>query len=245
MALRCYPLQPGGLLAIEAVLIGLTTPESVYREVTLAFPVVLLLIFMVAGIYFLRDMLLYVFTWLLLKVRSSSMLALLFCGVAALLSAFLDALTVVAVAITVGVGFYEVYHRVASGKPHDADHDATHDTGVHRAASRRPRAVPRVPARPDDARGGRHGDRRRDDAGRRAAEPADRRAGRLELRRVLLRGGAGLDPGGVSPGLRPAGCSSGSGCSATARSCRRPCARCCAITASTWPRSPRRAIARC
>ena len=116
MALRCYPLQPGGLLAIESVLIGLTTAEAVYREVTLAFPVVLLLIFMVAGIYFLRDMLLYVFTWLLLKVRSSSMLAVLFCGVAALLSAFLDALTVVAVAITVGVGFYEVYHRVASGK---------------------------------------------------------------------------------------------------------------------------------
>ncbi len=33
MALRCYPLQPGGLLAIEAVIIGLTTPESVYEEV--------------------------------------------------------------------------------------------------------------------------------------------------------------------------------------------------------------------
>ena len=131
MALRCYPLQPGGLLAIQSVLIGLTTAEGVYKEVTLAFPVVLLLIFMVAGIYFLRDMLLYVFTLLLLKVRSSSMLAVLFCGVAALLSAFLDALTVVAVAITVGIGFYEVYHRVASGKPHDADHDATHDTGVH------------------------------------------------------------------------------------------------------------------
>ena len=130
MALRCYPLQPGGLLAIQSVLIGLTTAEGVYKEVTLAFPVVLLLIFMVAGIYFLRDMLLYVFTWLLLKVHSSSMLAVLFCGAAALLSAFLDALTVVAVAITVGVGFYEVYHRVASGKQHDADHDVTHDTGV-------------------------------------------------------------------------------------------------------------------
>ena len=131
MALRCYPLQPGGLLAIQSVLIGLTTAEGVYNEVSLAFPVVLLLIFMVAGIYFLRDLLLYAFTWLLLKVRSSSMLAVLFCGVAALLSAFLDALTVVAVAITVGVGFYEVYHRVASGKRHDASHDASQDTGVH------------------------------------------------------------------------------------------------------------------
>jgi NhaB family Na+:H+ antiporter len=131
MALRCYPLQPGGLLAIESVLIGLTTAEGVYQEVTQAFPVILLLIFMVAGIYFLRDLLLYVFTRLLLKVHSSSTLAVLFCAVAAFLSAFLDALTVVAVAITVGLGFYEVYHRVASGKQHDATHDATHDTGVH------------------------------------------------------------------------------------------------------------------
>ena len=131
MALRCYPLQPGGLLAIQSVLMGLTSPEGVYHEVTAAFPVILLLIFMVAGIYFLRDLLLYVFARLLLKVHTSSTLSLLFCAAAAVLSAFLDALTVVAVAITVGAGFYEVYHRVASGKQHDAEHDAAHDDGVH------------------------------------------------------------------------------------------------------------------
>ncbi len=131
MALRCYPLQPGGLLAIQSVLMGLTTAESVYEEVVQAFPVILLLIFMVAGIYFLRDLLLYAFTRLLLRVRNSSALALIFCSLAALLSAFLDALTVVAVVITVGVGFYEVYHRVASGKRHDTHHDATADDGVH------------------------------------------------------------------------------------------------------------------
>jgi NhaB family Na+:H+ antiporter len=131
MALRCYPLQPGGLLAIEATLIGLTTPESIYEEVTQAFPVILLLIFMVAGIYFLRDLLLYVFTRLILRVRSRTMLALTFCGTTALLSAFLDALTVVAVAITVGLGFYEVYHRVASGKAHHAtQYDAATDEFV-------------------------------------------------------------------------------------------------------------------
>jgi Na+:H+ antiporter, NhaB family len=131
MALRCYPLQPGGLLAIQAVLIGLTTPASVYDEVTGAFPVILLLIFMVAGIYFLRDLLLFVFTRLILRVRSREMLALLFCGVSALLSAFLDALTVVAVAVTVGMGFYEVYHRIASGKTHATPHhDSTQDQDV-------------------------------------------------------------------------------------------------------------------
>ena len=131
MALRCYPLQPGGLLAIEAVVIGLTTPESVYEEVVQAFPVILLLIFMVAGIYFLRDLLLYVFTGLILKVRSPATLAVLFCAVSALMSAFLDALTVVAVFVTVGLGFYEVYHRVASGKAHATlPHDSASDTEV-------------------------------------------------------------------------------------------------------------------
>jgi Na+:H+ antiporter, NhaB family len=133
MALRCYPLQPGGLLAIQSVLMGLTTSESVYREVLRAVPVILLLVFMVVGIYFLRDLLLYVFTRLLLRVRSPPFLALLFCAVSALLSAFLDALTVVAVAVTVGAGFYEVYHRVASGKPHDEAHDATEDAQVRQA----------------------------------------------------------------------------------------------------------------
>ncbi len=130
MALRCYPLQPGGLIALEAVLIGLTTPESAYEEVVQALPVLLLLIFMVAGIYFLRDLLLYVFTGILLRVRSSSTLALLICAVSAVLSAFLDALTVVAVIVTVGLGFYDVYHRAASGKRHDDAHDPSRDEGV-------------------------------------------------------------------------------------------------------------------
>ncbi len=131
MALRCYPLQPGGLLAIEAVLIGLTSAESVYHEVTAAVPVILLLVFMVAGIYFLRDLLLVVFTKLIIGVRSAAVLSMLFCAVAALLSAFLDALTVVAVAMTVGNGLYEIYHKVASGKAHATpDHDASVDDGV-------------------------------------------------------------------------------------------------------------------
>ena len=28
MALRCYPLQPGGLIAIQAMVLGLVTPEE-------------------------------------------------------------------------------------------------------------------------------------------------------------------------------------------------------------------------
>ena len=47
MALKCYPLQPGGLLAIEAVAIGMTTPYQVLHEVTINLEVILLLIFII------------------------------------------------------------------------------------------------------------------------------------------------------------------------------------------------------
>lgn len=133
MALKCYPLQPGGLLVVEAVVIGLTTPDSVYAETVRAFPVILLLVFMVAGIYFMRELLLYAFTKILLKVRSQTLLSLMMCMTTALLSAFLDALTVVAVVITVGAGFYAVYHRFASGKQPADDHDVGQDTAVEEA----------------------------------------------------------------------------------------------------------------
>ena len=56
MALKCYPLQPGGLLAIEAILLGLASPDNVYAEAVSNFQVILLLMFMVAGIYFSRRM---------------------------------------------------------------------------------------------------------------------------------------------------------------------------------------------
>lgn len=131
LALKCYPLQPGGLLALEAVVIGLTSPESVYHEVSANLEVILLLMFMVAGIYFMKSMLLWIFTKILLKVKSKPLLSLLFSLSAAFLSAFLDALTVTAVLISVGVGFYAVYHKVASGKGYHHDHDHADDENVH------------------------------------------------------------------------------------------------------------------
>jgi len=131
MALKCYPLQPGGLLAIEAILLGLASPENVYHEAVANFQVILLLMFMVAGIYFMRDMLLFSFTKILLNVRSKTMLSFLFCFSGAVLSAFLDALTVTAVLITVAVGFYSVYHRVASGKAfNDENHNHLDNSDV-------------------------------------------------------------------------------------------------------------------
>lgn len=115
MALKCYPLPAGGLLTIEAVALGMASPQTVYNETLHNFPVILLLMFMVAGIYFMQDMLRYVFTKILVRMRSKTLISLMFCVAGAVLSAFLDALTVVAVIITVAYGFYDLYHRHVSG----------------------------------------------------------------------------------------------------------------------------------
>jgi NhaB family Na+:H+ antiporter len=115
MALQCYPLQSGGLLAIQALLLGLTTPETAYKEVSQNLEVILLLVFMVAGIYFMKPLLMYVFSKVFTKIKSKLLLSLLFVSLSAILSAFLDALTVMAVLISVSVGFYGVYHKIHSG----------------------------------------------------------------------------------------------------------------------------------
>lgn len=127
MALKCYPLPSGGLLAMEAIVIGLSHPETVYHEALKNFEVLLLLIFMVAGIYFMKDFLQFTFTRILVRVRSKITISLLFCFAGAFLSAFLDALTVTAVIIAVAYGFYDIYHRYASGKTATHTHDLTED----------------------------------------------------------------------------------------------------------------------
>jgi len=124
MALKCYPLQSGGLIAFEVVLMKLTSPHTVFHEIEGNLEVILLLVFMVAGIYFMKPLLMFIFGKIFIKVRSKIVLSLLFCFISAFLSAFLDALTVTAVLIGVFVGFYQVYHRVHSS---DEDFD---DSGV-------------------------------------------------------------------------------------------------------------------
>jgi len=118
MALQCYPLLAGGLLGIEAVLLQLTTSKAIYIEATANVQVIFLLVFMVAGIYFMKELLMALFTRLLLGVKNKRTLSLLFCFFAAFLSAFLDALTVTAVIISIAVGFYEIYHKAIAEQTH-------------------------------------------------------------------------------------------------------------------------------
>ncbi len=123
MALKCYPLQSGGILALEALILGLTTPTAAYEEVDQNLEVVLLLVFMVAGIYFMKPLLMYIFSKVFTKIKSKILLSMLFVFLAAFLSAFLDALTVTAVLISVAVGFYGVYHKIHSSATADYDED--------------------------------------------------------------------------------------------------------------------------
>ncbi|STU69934.1 sodium/proton antiporter [Klebsiella pneumoniae subsp. ozaenae] len=121
MALKCYPLLPGGLLAIEALLIGMTSPAHVRDEIAGNLEVLLLLMFHGGG-YLLYETAFAVRVYApAAGIRSKMLLSLAFCLAAAFLSAFLDALTVVAVVISVAVGFYGIYHRVASARPDDSD----------------------------------------------------------------------------------------------------------------------------
>ncbi len=120
MALKCYPLQSGGLLAIQILVLNLTTPHNAYHEVNANLEVILLLVFMVAAIYFMKPLLMFIFSKIFTKIKSKLILSLLFVFISAILSAFLDALTVTAVLISVATGFYGVYHKIHSS---DADYD--------------------------------------------------------------------------------------------------------------------------
>jgi NhaB family Na+:H+ antiporter len=122
MALKCYPLQSGGLLAIQVLFLGLTTPHNAYHEVDQNLEVILLLVFMVAGFYFMNPLVMVIFSKGFTKIKSKLVLSLLFVFLSAVLSAFLDALTVTAVLISVAVGFYGVYHKIHSS---EADYDAS------------------------------------------------------------------------------------------------------------------------
>ena len=54
MAIKCYPLQPGGLIALEAILMGLTNTGQIYYEVEANLKVILLLVFMVWYLFYER-----------------------------------------------------------------------------------------------------------------------------------------------------------------------------------------------
>ena len=111
-ALKCYPLQPGGLIALQAIIIGLTSPKTVYMEVEVNTPTLLLLIFLIAAIYFIKDVLFLAMTKLCLAVKQKHRLSVIFCVICACLAAFVEPFPLVAIAVAVCFNFYAIYHRV-------------------------------------------------------------------------------------------------------------------------------------
>jgi len=134
MALKCFPLQPGGLLALQALFLHLTDTHTVYEEVEHGLPVILLVIFMVAGVHFLRDMLFRMINHVLLGIQSRVLMNGVTIVVVAILSAFLDALTILAVLVAIATGFYDVYEKVVSrvGYHDDPDPNDDHIDELHR-----------------------------------------------------------------------------------------------------------------
>jgi len=113
LALKCYPVPSGGLLALQAVIIGLTSSKKVYYEVETNLPVLLLIIFMVAAVYYLKNVVFLAFTKLIIGIRNKQALCLAFCMLCAFLAAFLDALAIMAAITAVCFNCYAIYHRVA------------------------------------------------------------------------------------------------------------------------------------
>ena len=199
MALKCYPLLPGGLLAIEAVFIGMTSAEHVREEVAANLEVLLLLMFMVAGIYFMKQLsAVHIYPFAVKHSLQNAAVALFLRGGGVSLSAFLDALTVVAVVISVAVGFYGIYHRVASSRTEDTDlQDDSHIDKHYKVVLEQFRGFLRSLMM---HAGCRHRIRRRDDHGRRTTEPDHCQSCWLAFRRFLPAHVAGDRPG---PDLRP------------------------------------------
>ncbi len=130
LALKSYPLLPGGLLLLEAATFGMVPLETILREIEHNMPVLFLVLFVVTGVHFLKDLLSFLFIKAILGIKSELALALFFLTTGAILSALLDALTVMAVVITVLHSLYDIYHRFESAVGQEDDGDDTNDAAT-------------------------------------------------------------------------------------------------------------------
>ncbi len=121
MALKSYPLFPGGLLALEALCLNMTSSTSVMHEITRNIDVLMLLMFMVPAIYFMQPLLGWLFLRMFSTIRNKILLSLVFLISGAFLSAWLDALTVLAVMISVSVAVRKIYLSVERTSPEETE----------------------------------------------------------------------------------------------------------------------------
>lgn len=121
LALQSYPLFPGGLLALEVLALKMAPLNGVMKEIHTGMDVILLLIFMVPAIYFMKPLLSWIFLRVLRTTKGKVSLSLVFLLAGMFLSAWLDALTVVAVMMAVCVGMKDLQDAVRDQAPQDAE----------------------------------------------------------------------------------------------------------------------------
>ncbi len=115
LAIKCFPLLPGGIIAFQAiVLLQMATPEAVTKEIEHNMPIILLVLFLVTAVTLMKELLIFSFTKLILGIRNKTTVALLFSVAGALMSAMLDALTVISVVVVVLTGLHTTYQNTIS-----------------------------------------------------------------------------------------------------------------------------------
>jgi Na+:H+ antiporter, NhaB family len=130
LALKAYPLLTGGLLLLEALVLQLVPPDAVHEEIAHNLSILFLVLFVVTAVHFFKGFLSRLFIKTILVIRSDILLSQFFLILGTVLSALLDALTVMAVVIAVLSTLFAAYHRYESAKGQEDDHDLTNDMHV-------------------------------------------------------------------------------------------------------------------
>ena len=94
-------------MALQALALGLTDAYHVYHEIESNLEVVLLLVFMVSAIFFMKDLLLVIFTQIIKSIKNKSTLSFLFLISAAFLSVFMH--LQLQLSLIVCLGFYKIF----------------------------------------------------------------------------------------------------------------------------------------
>lgn len=126
-ALFAFPLVTGGLLLLQAVLLQLVPLNSIHVEIAHNMPILYLILFVVTGVHFLKDLLSFLLIKAILGIRSEIALAVGFLVVGGIKSGLLDALTVLSVVIAVLTSvwtLYQNYESRAGQKDNDPSDDA-------------------------------------------------------------------------------------------------------------------------
>ncbi len=113
-ALFAFPLVTGGLLLLQAILLQLVPLKSIHEEIAHNMPILYLILFVVTGVHFLKDLLSFLFIKAILGIKEEIVLAVAFLVVGGIKSGVLDALTVMSVVIAVLVNISMLYQDYAS-----------------------------------------------------------------------------------------------------------------------------------